>query len=352
MKRLDREMFLESLSTKATGTRTPEGVTFELTYGCNLRCIHCYNPTHRALPHELTTSEIFALLSQIADLGVLIVTFTGGEPSVRPDIGDILRHARRQGLMTHLMTNATRITPSFTDLLQEVGVSQINVSIYGATETVYEQMTAVPGSYRQFRQGLRNLADTKLPVLVRMPVTTINFEELQACRQLVESLHMKFQYSLEIMTTITGDRTPLQYRLSPEEKVRIDQAMLQYRWTDLQEESCSANQPFIECACGQSRFAITPYGEMNLCTAFPIPRYNLRAGSVKEGWEMLKLTVDQAHPSQLYECPTCEVRPHCRQGRSDAWLETGDMSSCLPHYKEWAQLEHHTHALLDPRRPR
>jgi radical SAM protein with 4Fe4S-binding SPASM domain len=352
MKQLDAESYFAAVTSKSAQTRRPEGMTFELTYGCNLRCVHCYNPTHRALPHELTTSEICALLNQIADLGVLTVTFTGGEPSVRPDIGDILRHARRQGLMIHLMTNATRMTTSFTDLLREVGVSQIDVSIYGATEAIYEQMTAIPGSYRQFRQGLLNLAAAALPVIVRMPVTTINCEEIQACRHLVESLHIKFQYCLEIMTTVTGDRTPLQYRLAPDEKVRIDQALLSYRLTPMPEESCSTNQSFIECACGQSRFAITPYGEMNLCTAFPTPGYNLRTGSVKEGWEILKLTVDQAHPSQQYECPTCEVRPHCRQGRSDAWLETGDMSSCLPHYKEWAQLEHHTHALLDPRQPR
>ncbi|MGH7181945.1 MAG: radical SAM protein, partial [Nitrospiraceae bacterium] len=174
--------FLDRLSTRSAASRRPEAVTFELTYGCNLRCVHCYNPTHRALPHELTTTEVCVLLNQIADLGVLTVTFTGGEPAVRPDIGDILRHARRQGLMTHLMTNATRITPSFTDLLQEAAVSQVNVSIYGATESVYEQMTAVPGSYPQFRQGLFNLAAAALPVVVRMPVTTINCGEIQACR--------------------------------------------------------------------------------------------------------------------------------------------------------------------------
>ncbi|HSL02305.1 MAG TPA: radical SAM protein [Nitrospiraceae bacterium] len=352
MKTIASDDFLDAISRKAAKTRRPEGVTFELTYGCNLRCVHCYNPTHRALPHELTTSEICALLKQIADLGVLTVTFTGGEPSVRPDIGDILREARRQGLMIHLMTNATRITPSFTDLLYEVGVSQINVSIYGATEAVYERMTAVPGSYRQFRQGLLNLAAAALPVVVRMPVTTINHEEIQAGRQLVESLHMKFQYCLEIMSTVTGDQTPLQYRLAPDMKVRIDQELLPHRETSASEESCSGDQSFIECACGQSRCAITPYGEMNLCAAFPVPRYDLRTGTVKEGWEVLKRTVDRAYPSERYECPNCEVRPHCRQGRSDAWLETGDMSCCLPHFKEWAQLEHHTHALLDPRRPR
>ena len=351
MKKLDAEIFLESLSAKAAASRRPDGVTFELTYGCNLRCVHCYNPTHRALPHELTADEICALLNQIADFGALTVTFTGGEPSVRPDIGDILRHARRLGLMIQFMTNATRINTSFTDLLLESGVRQVNISIYGATEAVYERMTAVPGSYRQFRQGLVDLAAARLPVVVRMPVTTINCEEIQACRQLVESLQMKFQYCLEIMTAITGDRTPLLYRLAPEEKVRIDQEMLPHHGTPASGESCSVNRSFIECACGQSRFAITPYGEMNLCTAFPIPRYDLRTGTVRDGWEVLKHTVDQARPSHRYECPTCEVRSHCRLGRSDAWLETGDMSSCLPHFKEWAELEHRTHALLDPRRP-
>ena len=118
------------------------------------------------------------------------------------------------------------------------------------------------------------------------------------------------------------------------------------------EESCRPSPNFISCACGHSRFAVTPYGEMNLCVAFPLPKYDLRTGTVKEGWDLLKQTVDQAHPSHRYECPSCEVRPHCRQGRSDAWLETGDMSSCLPHYKEWAQLEQRTYALLDPRQPR
>ena len=352
MKTISSDHFLQNRSAKAAESRRPEGVTFELTYGCNLRCVHCYNPTHRALSHELTTLEICALLDQIADLGVLTITFTGGEPSIRPDIGDILRHARRQGLMTHLMTNATRITASFADLLHETAVSQINVSIYGATEEVYEQMTAVPGSYRQFRQGLLNLAAASLPIVVRMPVTTINHHEIQACRQLVESLRMKFQYCLEIMSSVTGDQTPLQYRLAPDVKVRIDQEILPHRWIDIQEEYPCTRQSFIECACGQSRFAITPYGEMNLCTAFPIPRYDLRIGTVKEGWEILKQTVDQAHPNDRYECPTCQLRPHCRLGRSDAWLETGDMSSCLPHFKEWAQLEYNTHALLDPRRPR
>jgi hypothetical protein len=83
---------------------------------------------------------------------------------------------------------------------------------------------------------------------------------------------------------------------------------------------------------------------MNLCVAFPIPKYDLRRGRVKDGWEMLKRTVGCASPNERDECPGCELRPACRQGRNDAWLETGDMSLCLPHFKDLARLETRRHA--------
>lgn len=351
MKQLDADTYLSTVAFRAGQARHPGEVIFELTYGCNLRCVHCFNPTHRALPNELNTAEILAILDQLAEFGVLTVTFTGGELSTRPDFGEVLRHARKQGLIIRLLTNATRVTPAFVALLQEAGVQQICVSIYGATAETYEQMTAMPGSYAAFRRGLGTLAHTNIPVVVRMPVTNLNHKEIEACRDLAESLGCKFQYCFDLIPTVLGDLTPLRYRLSAETKIAIDQKMVSGWGSAAIEETCPANGSFIECACGQSRFAITPYGEMNLCTAFPIPRYDLRTGTVKEGWDVLKETVDQARPSRRYECPSCDVRSYCRQGRSDAWLETGDMSSCLPHFKEWAELEHRTHALLDPRRP-
>jgi radical SAM protein with 4Fe4S-binding SPASM domain len=351
MKRLDTQVFLSTMELRASQTRHPEGVTFELTYGCNLRCVHCFNPTHRALPQELRTSEVLRLLDQLADFGVLTVTFTGGEPSLRPDIADILRHSRRKGLLIRILVNATRVTPTFVSVLQETGTEQICVSIYGATARTYEQMTAVPGSHAAFLRGLTMLADAHLPIIVRMPVTTLNQHEVHACRGLAETLGGKFQYCFDITPMVTGDIAPLTYRLPPERKVTIDQEMVSGWGSAPIEEVCGPTDGFIECACGHTRFTITPYGEMNLCTAFPIPRYDLKTGTVSDGWDVLKRTVDEAHPNHRYECPTCDVRSYCRQGRNDAWLATGDMSTCLPHYKQWAELEQRTHALLNPRRP-
>lgn len=352
MKSLTEKQFFESLSAKARVLRVPEAVTFELTYGCNLRCVHCYNPTHRALPQELTTEEVCSILDQCAKLGVATLCCSGGELFVRPDVFAIFAHAKSLGFLLELNTNATRITSAIADRLQDPVFRSVAVSIYGATKRTYEQITLIPGSYDQFRRGLACLAARRIPVIVRMPVMTENADEIRDAKTLVEGLGFKFQYCLDINPKSDGDTGPLAYRLSPPDKVHINQVMLGYRYEPVPTETCAANQDFISCECGRSRFAITPYGEMNLCVSFPTPRYDLRTGTVKEGWETLKQTVDRARPNANYACPTCDVRSCCSQGQSDAWLETGDMSSCLPHFKEWAQLEYHTHALLDPRRPR
>jgi radical SAM protein with 4Fe4S-binding SPASM domain len=296
----------------------------------------------------LSTEKIRSILDQVADLGVVNLTFSGGELFVRPDVFDIFRHAKGRGFVLHLLSNATRITPAVAASLQELGFGNINLSIYGATKTVYERVTQVPGSYEPFIRGLDSLAATSLPVVVRMPVMTGNVEEVRQARTLVEKYGFKFQYCMDITPKNNGDLTPMQYRLAPEDKVRLDQAMLGLR--DVKDtESCGANGDFISCACGRSNFAITPYGEMNLCIAFPMPRYDLRKGTVKEGWEVLKQIVDRARPNDRYECPTCDMQSHCRQGRSDAWLETGDMSACLPHFKEFAVLEQRLYERLKPR---
>ncbi len=351
MKRIPAEPYLTGIASRATRLRHPEGATFELTYACNLRCVHCYNPTHRALPHELCTSEVCSILDQMADLGVLRITFSGGEPSLRPDIGDILGHAHRRGFLIQMLTNATRITLPFAETLERNGVAEVVVSVYGASAATYERMTSLAGSFSQFLRGLSFLKRRSFAVTARMPVTTINAPDVDACQTLIQAYGFKFQYCLDIHPRTDGALAPLQYRLPPAEKAALDRRKLDGELAAWIPDSCSADEPFISCACGHTRFAVTPYGDMNLCVAFPMPKYNLRAGTVRAGWEVLKRTVDEARPGAQYECPNCSVNRFCRQGRSDAWLETGDMGRCLPHFKEWAQEIKAAHALLDPRRP-
>lgn len=351
MKTVRGDRFLDQISARSRETRTPEGFTFELTYACNLRCVHCYNPTHRALPHELSTAEIVAILHQAADMGVVTVTFSGGEPLVRHDAFEIFHEARRLGFLVSLLSNATQFTATLVDALEEVEFETIGVSIYGATKETYERVTGVPGSYEPFRHGIEHAASRRLPLVVRMPLLTDNAHEVHEARALVERLGLKFQYCLDITPRSDGNLAPLAHRLSPKQKVEINNALVGHTTISKADAACPKTDAFISCACGRARFAVTPYGEMNLCVAFPIPKYDLRKGTLRDGWEALKRTVDGAQPNSRYECPRCHLRPYCKQGPSDAWLETGDMSRCLPHFKEFARLEKHVHELLDPRQP-
>ena len=68
------------------------------------------------------------------------------------------------------------------------------------------------------------------------------------------------------------------------------------------------------CTCGKSSVAVTPYGQMNLCLAFPIPEYDLLSGSVAQGWGQLVELVAEAtaHPGPDYQCPSCNVQDHCQ----------------------------------------
>ncbi|MFO0733890.1 MAG: hypothetical protein U0361_23605 [Nitrospiraceae bacterium] len=115
----------------------------------------------------------------------------------------------------------------------------------------------------------------------------------------------------------------LTYRLDPLTKAEIDHRLLAGRLAAWVPDRCNPDRPFISCACGQSRFAVTPYGHMNLCIGFPFPGYNLRTGTIREGWDVLKRTVDEATPNERDRCPSCDLQRFCRQGRADAGWKPG-----------------------------
>lgn len=338
-----RGQFWAILAEKAARRRIPLQAMIELTYGCNLRCVHCYNPTHQA-KGELTTEEVYRILDELAEAGCLSIGFTGGELFTRRDVFEIFHYAKAKGFDITILTNATLITPERTDHLQALKPYRVEISIYGATQETYERVTRVPGSYQRFMRGVELLRDRKVALLVKMPVMTLNAHEVEQAKALVESWGIKFVFCTEISPRVDGSLEPLQYRLATEEVVRIRRELVGYPvWRaeggGEKKKDCQAEKGLFTCSCGKNALAVTPYGEMNLCLAFPIPKYDLRTGNVSSGWKTLVNLVDSATPSEAYQCPTCELQRCCRQGPVDAWLETGDFNPCLPYFKELATLE-------------
>jgi radical SAM protein with 4Fe4S-binding SPASM domain len=338
-------LFWARLSAKAAAQRVPVEAMIELTYGCNLRCVHCYNPTHQARD-ELTTAQITAVIDQLVDAGCLALAFTGGEIFTRRDLFEIAAYAKHKGFAITLLTNATLITPERAERVQALHPHCVETSIYGATRDTYERVTRVPGSFQAFLAGVQLLRERRVPLLIKMPVMTVNQREVQEAKTLVEGWGIKFIYSTEIFPRVDGSLEPLQYRLPPDEVVHVDETILgSRRWRAGggvgKDKSCRAHAGLFSCKCGKSSLAVTPYGRMNLCVSLPTPQYDLRSGTLADGWRILVDLVDQAGaaPGDAYECPQCPVQSHCRQGPMNAWLERGRLDPCLPYFKELATLD-------------
>ncbi len=337
--------FYSRVSEKAEACRIPIEAMIELTYGCNLRCVHCYNPTHKA-QGELSTEAIYRILDQLAAEGTFGLGLTGGELFTRRDCFEIFDYAKRRGFSLTLLTNATMITDHIADRIRDLEPTLVEVSIYGATAETYEAVTEVPGSFAHFVRGVQRLRTRKVPLLLKMPVMTLNRHEVQAAKALAVGWGVRFRYTTEITPRTDGVQDPLRYRLSPADLLQVEKEMggLRHQQPDSvekQEDSCGRRSGLFTCLCGKRSLAVTPYGELNLCVALPIPQYDLKAGTIAEGWEQLQTLVERANaqPGPAYECPTCEYHGHCRQGPMDAFMATGALEPCLPFYKEVARLE-------------
>ncbi len=333
---LSLEKFIENLNQKKPFLPVPVNVTLEVTYGCNLNCVHCFNPTHKALPQESSTQSLLKILDQLAEAGCLSLTLSGGEIFTRPDLWQVMDHAKKIGLQLTLFTNATLITEEKVAKMRELAPALISVSVYGITRETYESVTRVKGSFDAFMRGISLLENSGLPVLFKMPVMTLNRHELEDAYAWFKERKLPFIHSVEIHPRVDGSTEPLLYRLPEEQAARL---RLQYE----EDSSCrisevsSSNPKVFNCACGKKSFALTPYGEMNLCVSTYYPKYRIAEGSVAQGWKMLVDFVESFSPSSAFECPSCEFAPHCSQGAMDAFLNTGDFNACVPYFKQTAR---------------
>ncbi|MEE8076597.1 MAG: radical SAM protein, partial [Candidatus Binatia bacterium] len=151
---MGRSEFFAKLENQASEQRIPVKATIELTYGCNLRCVHCFNPTHKA-KGELSTQDFYRIIDQLAQKGCFVITFTGGEMFMRKDTFEILTYAKKKGFAVILFTNATLITPERADQIQALQPLRVEISIYGATPETYERVTQIPGSFGRFLKGVK-----------------------------------------------------------------------------------------------------------------------------------------------------------------------------------------------------
>jgi radical SAM protein with 4Fe4S-binding SPASM domain len=303
----------------------PLHCTFELTYKCNLRCRHCFRVEEER--EELSTSEVYRILEELAEEGCLKVGFTGGEIFTRSDCIEILEYARKLKFVVTLLTNATLLTPRIVKILARLNIYHIQISFYGPNEELHDQHTGVNGSFERVIEGLKLLLREKLPVTINCLLTRYNFPLYRELLDFFGELKVPYQFDPYVLLKRDGSKSNLSFRLSEEQL----EAYFKDRYVPLKSQDSEVSQEAMlslpHCKGGHSMVAITPYGDVLPCNLLRIKIGNLRSQFFHEIWNtsLILESLRSIEYRDLPICSRCKFLTFCGRCAGNAYHEDGDL---------------------------
>ncbi len=314
------------------GLDTPICLTWELTYACNLACVHCLSSSGRRDPAELTPAEARAIVDELVDMQVFYVNLGGGEPMLRSDFFDLVSYAVERRVGVKFSTNGTRLTPTRAAQLAALDYLDVQISIDGATARTNDAVRG-EGAYPAARAAMDNLAAAGFgPFKVSVVVTRENVEELDALAAIAES------YGAQLRLTRlrpSGRGVDSWDALHP---TPAQQRTL-YHWL-LERPSVLTGDSFFHlsalgepldglnmCGAGRVVCLIDPVGDVYACP-FVIDRQffagNVRApGGFGAVWRESSLFASLRQPQSAGACASCGSFDACRGGCMAAKFFTG-----------------------------
>ena len=141
---------LERRGSTAETFGIPLAVLAELTHRCPLQCPYCSNPVELERGgSELTTEEWKKVLTELAEIGVLQIHFSGGEPTARKDLVELVQHASDVGLYSNLITSAVLLTKEKLAALADAGLCHVQISFQGNEPVVADRVAGLKNAHEK-----------------------------------------------------------------------------------------------------------------------------------------------------------------------------------------------------------
>lgn len=315
--------------------RIPIQGLVETTFRCNLRCQHCYvneAPDNAdASRRELDIDRLKHLIDEVAQAGCLFLTFTGGEPLLRPDFPDLHAHALRAGLLVSVFTNGTLVTERIADLFDEHRPDHVEITLYGLTPATYERVTRVPGSYNLCRAGLDRLLARGIAVRLKAMALTSNMHELAAMGRFAADHGLPFRF--DGMLNPRVDCRPSCYRdlqVAPAPLAGLD-AAVDGRLAEIREilettplTDAPQTTSVYACGAGRTTFTVDPRGRLLLCPLSRREGHDLTRGSFADGWRSVLGTLRERPWRTASPCRSCRLAMICASCPGANEMEHGD----------------------------
>ena len=166
----------------------PLRMDLALTFRCQNDCIHCYAGGPHETP-ELSTAQWKSVIDKLSEIGVFILTFTGGEPTLREDLQELLLHAQNKGMVTGLITNGRRLKDKmYVDVLEKSGLDFVQVTLESHKPIVHDKMTRAKGSWKETVSGIRNAVQSQIYVSTNTTLSKNNVADFLTTIDFIKGL--------------------------------------------------------------------------------------------------------------------------------------------------------------------
>lgn len=327
-------MSVESLvSQLKTGLDAPICLTWELTYACNLQCIHCLSSSGQRDPRELTTAEAKRVLDELHDLQVFYINIGGGEPMVRRDFFELVDYSISRDIGVKFSTNGAFIDADRARRFASMDYLDIQISLDGIDALTNDAVRGA-GSYDMARRAMEHLATAGFgPFKISVVVTRHNVDQLDGFKALADS------YGAQLRVTRlrpSGRGADTWHELHP---TNAQQRQI-YQWLLAKGETVLTGDSFFHlnalgeslpglnmCGAGRVVCLIDPIGDVYACPF--VIHDQFKAGSVRDDggfakvWKQSPLFLELREPQSAGACSSCGSYDACQGGCMAAKFFTG-----------------------------
>jgi radical SAM protein with 4Fe4S-binding SPASM domain len=318
------ELALDLLPPFSTRPSAPYRMDLALTYRCNNNCAHCYNARPRSHP-ELSAGQWKHILDILWQQGIPHVVFTGGEPTLRDDLPELVAHAERNGQITGINTNGRRLKdPAYLQALIDAGLDHVQITFESHDPAIHDEMVRARGAWEDTLAGLRAALSTRLYVMSNTTLLRSNAPALAETLDFLAEVGVPkvglnaLIYSgrgLEVGSGLRESELPPLLAMAREKIEKAGQELIWYTPTAY----CNFDPIQLElgvkgCTAALYNMCVEPDGNVLPCQSYYTPVGNLLLDSWDRIWNHdLSVTLRERKDAPL-ECQVCALMETCGGG--------------------------------------
>ena len=315
------------------GLDAPICLTWEITYACNLQCVHCLSSSGTRDPRELSTAQAKAVLDELRDLQVFYINIGGGEPMIRKDFFEILEHAEANDIGVKFSTNGTYITADNARRLASMNYLDIQISLDGVDAATNDAVRG-KGSYATAIAAMNHLRDANFGQFkISVVVTRHNVDQLDAFKALADSYGAQLRIT-RLRPSGRGADTWDELHPTQQQQRQIYDWLMKHGENVLTGDSFFHLNAFGEslpglnlCGAGRVVCLIDPIGDVYACPFVIHDQFKagslLGDGGFTKVWKESDLFLSLREPESEGACSACGSYDACQGGCMAAKFFTG-----------------------------